>query len=200
MDHAPTEIVRPELTLPAAEAEWFRASCDAADVIFEYGSGGSTVHAAGQPGKTIFSVENDPQWHQMMQGYFDEHPPETALHLIHVDIGPVKKWGRPSSDQGWRSYHLYPLAPWDHPEFVHPDLILIDGRFRKACLLAALFRCTKPVTVLFDDYTERSSYHEVERFVPVAETRGRMARFELEPHAVPADRLGEIITIFGQSF
>ena len=45
------------------------------------------------------------------------------------------------------------------------------------------------MTVLFDDYAERDTYHGVEEmFRPVA-MHGRMARFQLEPTAIPVDRL-----------
>lgn len=194
------DITRPELTLPEAEADWVRMHYAQASTIFEYGSGGSTVLAAEAPGKTVFSVETDPEWHAMMGRYFETSPPEAQLYLLHADIGPVKKWGRPKSDEAWRRYHKYPLAPWDHPSFQHPDVILIDGRFRLACLVAAAYRCTRPVTVLFDDYADREAYHQAADFAEVAETRGRMARFELTPQALPPERLGDIIEIFGNSF
>ena len=51
-------ITRPELTLPEAEAALLRETYDRAGVILEYGSGGSTVLAAEQPGKTVPSVES----------------------------------------------------------------------------------------------------------------------------------------------
>ena len=60
---------RPVLTLPPAEAEALRAAYAIADVILEYGSGGSTALAAEMPGKTVFSVESDAAWLAGMQGF-----------------------------------------------------------------------------------------------------------------------------------
>ncbi len=88
------------------------------------------------------------------------------------------------------------MAVWDLDGFVHPDVILIDGRFRAACFLTALFKITKPTLVLWDDYKERPAYHEVEVLVKPAEMVGRMAIFELSPMAVPPERLLWVIQTF----
>jgi len=73
---------------------------------------------------------------------------------------------------------------------------LIDGRFRAACWLTCMIRATRPLTVLFDDYTERKPYHMVERFVAPTEIRGRMARFDLKPSAFPAADMADIFEAF----
>ncbi|RVT87307.1 hypothetical protein DXV76_04290 [Rhodobacteraceae bacterium CCMM004] len=52
---------------------------------------------------------------------------------------------------------------------------------RCACLVHAMMRIEKPVTVLFDDYGARTLYRDVERVVTPAEMIGTMARFELKP-------------------
>ncbi len=194
LTEAPPE--RPELTLPPAEADWLRAIYGRAEVILEYGSGGSTVMAAEMPGKTIFSVESDKKWAAMMQGWFAANPPVSEVHVVPVDVGPTKRWGTPTDPAQMHRWPRYPLKIWDAPEFRHPDAVLIDGRFRAACLLAVLFRITRPVTALFDDYVGRAKYKVVEDFAKPVETRGRMVRFELEPTPVPAERLLEIMTIF----
>lgn len=190
-------IQRPELTLPEAEAEWVREHYAAAKVILEYGSGGSTVLGA-ELGKTVFSVESDRKWAQMMADYFAANPPEGAVHMHPVDIGPTGKWGMPASDNGWRKYHKYPVSVWDREDFIQPDLVLIDGRFRAACLVTTMIRTERPVTVLFDDYDHREVYHGVERWVPRAETRGRMVRFEVEPWTIPPKDLGRVLAMFNR--
>lgn len=192
---------RPGLTLPQAEAAWITQAYDAADVILEYGSGGSTVMAAEMYGKTIFSVESDPNWAAELTGYLVQAA-VPSLPLVHyADVGPVGRWGRPVDDTGWRNYHHYPLGVWDLPEFVAPDVVLIDGRFRAACLMAVAFRTQKPVTVYFDDYVDRPrAYGQVEKFIQKVEVRGRMARFDVAPMPVPADRLSQIMQIFTIKF
>lgn len=62
-------IERPALTLPPEEAEWVCSHYQAANVILEYGSGGSTVLASELSGKKVFSVESDKMWYRMMKRY-----------------------------------------------------------------------------------------------------------------------------------
>lgn len=189
-------ISRPELTLPPDEAKAVINAYGAASVILEYGSGGSTVLAAEMPGKVVFSVESSAEWLAGMQGYFALNPPLATVYLHHGDIGPTKEWGKPVNEKHIRQWPGYPLSVWDLPDFSHPDLVLIDGRFRAACFLTCLFKSTKPMTVLWDDYAERKFYHRVEELVKPVEMIGRMARFEIAPMAVPVDRLPWILDIY----
>ena len=191
--------IRPKLTLPPNEAAEVAAACAVAGVILEYGSGGSTVLAAEMAGKTVFSVESDAEWLESLAGYFALHPPLAKLHLHHGDIGKTKVWGQPQSDKFFRKWPNYPNTVWDLPEFLHPDLVLIDGRFRAACFLTTLFRITRPVTVLWDDYRDRPPYHLVEQLVKPVRIVGRMARFEIMPTPVPADRLAWVIQTYLQA-
>lgn len=183
----------PELTMPAAEAAHLRAAYARAGVILEYGSGGSTVIGAEMPGKTVFSVESDAAWLEAMRGYFGAHPPKATVHLHHGDIGPTKKWGHPEGESEFRLWPNYPNSVWERADFQQPDLVLIDGRFRAACFLTTLFRATAPVTVLFDDYINRKSYHAVEDLIRPKAMIGRMAQFDLTPMTLPPERLGWLI-------
>ncbi|KFE34026.1 hypothetical protein [Thioclava atlantica] len=170
----------PELTFPGEVREYLRGAYEKAQVILEYGSGGSTLLAA-RLGKRVTSVESDPAWARMMRASLAAAELEDRARIVHVDIGPVGDWGRPLGPEAFARFHRYPLAVWDREDFAHPDLILIDGRLRVACLVTAALRITRPVTILFDDYVDRRKYHKVERLVKPVETVGRMARFELTP-------------------
>lgn len=182
-------IQRPDLTLPAAEAALLAADYAAAGTILEYGSGGSTVLGAEMAGKRVFSVESDRDWAQKMQGWFTANPPAGQVSIHHVDIGPTKQWGHPADDSGFRNWPAYPFSVWDRADFVHPDVVLVDGRFRGACLVATALRITRPVVALFDDYRNRKPYHVVEELVRPVSLTGRMARFELVPTELPPARL-----------
>ncbi len=194
MTHAAT-ISRPALTLPEAEAARLRTAYEGARVILEYGSGGSTVMAAEMPGKSVFSVESDKDWAQMMRGWFDENPPATGteVDVVWSDIGPTKDWGYPASNRDWQRFARYPLQVWDLPEFRQPDVVLVDGRFRAGCAMATAFRTQKPVTVFVDDYARRKHYHRIEEFLGQPDMTGRMAEFAVSPMAVPAERLLTIV-------
>ena len=192
------QVERPEVHLPEAEAVRLNAAYSEARVILEYGSGGSTVLAAEMPGKFILSVESDRDWALRLQYYLDEADTASPATVYPVDIGETGDWGRPKDHSGWTRYHEYALSIWDEPFFRHPDVILIDGRFRPACLMTALARIERPVTVLFDDYVERTRYHVVEEVVKPAQIIGRMAEFRLEPDQLPKTSVTKLISSFAQ--
>jgi hypothetical protein len=189
---------RPELTLPPAEAEALRTAYESADVILEYGSGGSTLVAA-EMGKTVFAVESDPNWAQMMRDWFAANPPSGRVQIVHADIGPTKEWGHPVDHAAWRSFAGYPLAIWDRKGFQQPDVVLVDGRFRVGCALATAFRTQKPVTLLFDDYVKRENYHVIEKFLGQPTVLiGRMAVFETTPTPIPAEHLLRVVQLMSR--
>lgn len=188
-------LTRPDLTLPEAEAEALRTAYAAAEVVLEYGSGGSTLVAA-ELGKVVYSVESDPDWAQMMRDWFAANPAPGLVEIIHADIGATREWGQPVDHSGWRGYAAYPLAVWDRKDFRQPDVVLVDGRFRAGCALATAFRTQRPVTLLFDDYAKRDHYHVVEKFIGApAAMIGRMACFEIQPMPVPAAHLHRIVQL-----
>ena len=188
-------IERPELTMPEAEAARLRAAYEAAGVILEYGSGGSTAMAAEMPGKRVFAVESDKDWAVMMRDWFTQNPPASGsqVDVIWSDIGPTKDWGYPRNNSEYLRFARYPLEVWDLPEFRQPDVVLVDGRFRAGCVMAAALRSKRPVTVLVDDYRRRKQYHRVETYLGTPGMVGRMAEFTVKPMPVPAERLIEII-------
>lgn len=193
---APSALRAPVLTLPVAEAEAVVAAYERAQTILEYGSGGSTAVAASLPGRVVFSVESDANWLAGLAEWFSANPPRARLHLHHADVGPTGKWGVPRDARFREAFPAYAMSVWDRPDFVQPDVVLIDGRFRVGCFLAVLFRSVRPVTVLWDDYVSRRIYHAVERYVRPVGFHGRMARFEVTPMPVPPSDLGWIVTQF----
>ena len=193
-DLAPAE--RPTLTLPREAAEVLRAAYAGAGVILEYGSGGSTIMAGEMPGKRVFSVESDADWARRMRGWFAVNPPAADVTIHHANIGPTKEWGHPADDRQFRRWPGYANSVWERDDFVHPDVVLVDGRFRAACLMTVAMRIRRPVTVLFDDYLARDAYHKVEVLLKPAAMFGRMARFDLTPQPFPVDRLGWLIGLF----
>jgi Glycosyl transferase family 2 len=182
-----------KLTFPGPERAFVRAHYAKAPTILEYGSGGSTVLAI-EGGSQVFSVESDKAWAARLSAKVATM--SNRAHVHHVDIGPTTYWGKPRSTETCDRFHRYALSVWDRPDFQHPDLVLIDGRFRAACLAAVKMRATKPTTVLFDDYVERDHYHAVERLAVKEEVVGRMARFTVTPGLIPPDMLTLVIGWF----
>ncbi|MEM7073626.1 MAG: hypothetical protein AAGA28_06700 [Pseudomonadota bacterium] len=188
-------ITRPDLTLPAPEAEALRAAYAAASVVLEYGSGGSTILAAEMPGKHVISVESDKAWARMMRRWFEENPPAagTQVEIVWCDIGPTREWGYPSDPAQHLKFARYPLSVWDRDGFRQPDVVLVDGRFRTGCALAAALRSERPVRVLIDDYLRRQHYHRIERYLGKPEMTGRLAAFDVTPIPLQPEWLADVI-------
>ncbi len=172
---------RPGLTSNALAH--FEQRLGQAKTYLEYGMGGSTVRAAEVGVADIVSIESDPVWfdlvrHQLGKSGLDRR------RLIRADIGATGEWGFPTGDEGWRTYAQYALDPWVicQEQRLEPDLVLIDGRFRLACSLAALLHARTGACILFDDYANRPYYRSLESFVRCQRMVDGMAEF-----IVPAD-------------
>ncbi len=173
-----------KLTMPDLEAAALRQAYGAAQVILEYGSGGSTILAAQMPGKILQVVESDPAWAARMMQWLQAYPAQADVRLHLANIGQTRKRGYPASNASVAKWPGYPQSVWQREDFVQPDTVLIDGRFRLACFLTALANTMRPLTVLWDDYKDRPAYHSAEIFAKPVRIIGRMAVFHLTPQTV----------------
>jgi hypothetical protein len=187
---------RPVLTLPEAEAEALRSAYAKAAVILEYGSGGSTIMAGDLPGRRVFAVESSAEWLGMMEGWFQANPPKAQVVLHYGNIGKTRAWGYPADNRFVARWSAYPMSVWERADFQHPDVVLVDGRFRLACALTVLFRISRPVVVMVDDYIDRPGYKRIEGLVGAPQMVGRMARFEFAPMVVPGAEMHWIMAAY----
>lgn len=186
---------RPALALPSEEAAALIAAYQGAGVILEYGTGGSTVVAADL-GRVVFSVESSADLIGRMAKWFVQHLPKADVHLHHGDIGKTRQLGFPADNKNVAKWPNYPISVWDRVDFQHPDVVLLDGRFRVACLYTTLLRITRPVRVLWDDYAGRPAYHQVEAAIGAPQMVGRMAVFDLKPTAFAPLQMAGVIEAF----
>ena len=184
-----------ELTLPDEPAARLKEAYGQAERILEYGSGGSSFVAL-ESGAQLVTVESDADWAAEIDRSLSARFPDGRFRVHHADIGETADWGRPRTNKAFRRFHTYATGIWDFDWFEAPDTVLIDGRFRPACFATVAIRTTQPVTVLFDDYTQRRRYHWVEAFAKPAEVIGRMAVFRLEPKPFPPDLLSRVAASF----
>ncbi|MFN3525825.1 MAG: hypothetical protein ACK4YU_07020 [Paracoccus sp. (in: a-proteobacteria)] len=184
------------IRMPEAEAAHLVDAYRKARVILEYGSGDSTRRAAELGQRLIISVESDLKWARDLRQEIETADPFASVVIHHADIGPTGAWGRALDDRAWQRFHLYPNGVWDQPFFRHPDVVLIDGRFRTACLMAVMMRITRPVTVLFDDYIDRPRYQLIERIIRPVLTVGRMAEFHVTPGLLGPEDMGFAVAQF----
>ena len=172
-----------------AGSAYFREQLARTRNYLEYGSGGSTVFASKLV-QLLVSVDSDAHFLAAVRDRLAADDAVNGLRgyrravtkLMHVNIGPTVDWGIPAfkrlTARRVRRWQAYSSAPWRYLQSIRqqPDLILIDGRFRVACVLESLLNLS-PATeaqILVDDYLTRPHYHVIERFAEV-EMAGRMA-------------------------
>lgn len=190
---------KPKPHMPEAAHQRLIQAYEDATVILEYGSGGSTELAATMPDKYVMSVESDRDWARALRQKIHGSKPRSHVAVHHVDIGETGDWGRALTDKDWRNFHRYPNDIWDQSFFRHPDVILIDGRFRTACLVTTLLRAERPVTILFDDYTGRPKYRLVERIIKPIQLHDRMAEFQVQPGVTKPEDVGFLVSQYFQA-
>lgn len=145
------------------------------------------------PAKYIMSVESDREWARKLRERLCVPEVVSPVVVHHADVGRTGPWGRPMDAHAWRQFPDYPNQVWDQTWFRHPDVVLIDGRFRTACFATVLMRAEKPLRVLFDDYGVRPLYHQVEQFLRPRAMIGRMAEFWVEPSQINPRQVGALV-------
>jgi hypothetical protein len=160
---------------------YFCERLESARNYLEYGSGGSTI-LANRLVNTLVSVDSDAGFLADVRRKLAEEGRRAMARLIHVNIGLTYDWGMPvftkPTRRRVRRWEDYPTAPWRYLRSIgqQPDLILVNGRFRVACVLESLLSLSplSNTQILLDDYAERPHYQAVERFADL-EMVGRMA-------------------------
>lgn len=164
-------------TLSPEAIEWLDDHLKPNVVFLEYGAGASTLYAL-QRCRKVISVETDARW---MRGVVKAAKTD-RLKALPVHIGLTKEWGFPALKRPtpkriarWRSYVE---APWP----AQPDVVLIDGRFRVACVAQTGLSAGPSVRVLFDDFFVREdAYSDILPFVDDCKRLGRALAFRFKP-------------------
>ena len=151
----------------------------------EFGSGGSTLLAA-RMGIPTLSIECDRFFAASVRAAVGEMAP---VQIVDVLIGITGPWGFPvitrSTLSRRRRWKYYSEAPFQKiaNRSVFPDLVLIDGRFRRACALQTASHAAAvnaAVTIMIDDYFDgRDHYHSVEKFLGEPRKVGRAGIFQI---------------------
>lgn len=186
-------------------APWFDAEGTAAferelaacAAYLEFGTGGSTI-AAGRSGKPALSVDSDRFYTAAVRKGLG---PESRVEIVDADIGMTVEWGwpllrapTPARVARWRRYVDAPFARLGGRPF--PDFVLVDGRFRRACLLETARQAAlrgAVATVMFDDYGApgRDHYAAVEPILGTPRRAGRAALFDVGRQAVTEAQVAE---------
>lgn len=184
--------------------DWFRARIAKTSHYIEYGSGASTVLAAKAGAKTV-SMEGDPYYARSVRAAL---PANADTRLLDAGIGLTEEWSfpvftRPTTPRlaAWKAYAERPLQIAAKEGWC-PQLILVDGRFRRSCALhaaKAVVAAKQNATLFFDDYVPRPHYHTVEKYLGQPRMVGLSAIFEVgkgtlsETADISADVIAEAV-------
>jgi hypothetical protein len=165
----------------AESTAYFHEQLESARNYLEYGSGGSTILASRMV-TNLVSVDSDATLLSDVRRKLEQQDRRAMAKLIYVNIGLTQDWGIPvftkPTRRRVRRWEEYAKAPWRYFRMIgqQPDLILVDGRFRVACVLESLLSLSpfSNTRILLDDYVGRPEYRIVERFADL-ELVGRMA-------------------------
>lgn len=139
-------------------------------MYFEFGSGGSTVMAANVSTLKIISVENDEKWIQKVLEKVNN------VKIIYINIGAVGNWGFPIDNSGISNYPKYSSAI----DGYRPDIVLIDGRFRVACIAKAILNLNENGFIIVHDFWNRIYYHDVLEFLDVVDSADTLSIFKIK--------------------
>lgn len=117
-------------------------------VAFEYGPGASTVWLAKRCRK-VYSVEHDARWISTIRSLCAGH---SNIELIFVDPIRDDKEKEFGSRRGkWKNFSFKDYVDAINGVSEEFDLIAVDGRSRKACLLSAVARLKDDGIIVLDD-------------------------------------------------
>lgn len=127
----------------------------------EFGAGESTLKALAAD-MDVTTVEADPRF--LPKGTIPNFYP----HI--VDLGKLKTWSRPADTSRKHIWPLYSSIPFASGQ--EYDLILVDGRFRVACLLQSILNCPNAV-IMCHDFTTSDPLRPYTSVLPFVDTIAR---------------------------
>lgn len=155
-------------TWSKGETDFFRALIAGKVSYAEYGIGTATEIACTSPLTNIISVANDRllaeqffSANHILPGQF----PNNRVTLLVVDLGPAGGTGIPLDGSRASSWSQYVDAPFSQK--IVPDIVLINGPFKVACMLRTVLDAPEAdVVVKCDDF---SRFNLIEPFLTTVE-------------------------------
>ncbi len=145
--------------MSSQERVLFESFLGCAANYLEFGAGGSTYVAANLVRCSVTSVDSSRDWLKNVEIACKGLGSAIVPNLLLADIGPIGDWGVPT-DPGtrgqWPSYHE---QVWQDDQNAGCDLFFVDGRFRVACCMQILKRCSPDSFLIVHDFKSRAHYH-----------------------------------------
>lgn len=184
--------VSDEPHLEADALAGYAAALEGAHAMIEYGSGGSTIFAARR-GVAVSSAETSRRFSEAVNRRLEEIGASTSS-VTYCDVGPTERWGWPvdttPTTRNLLAWQQYVEAPWRAAP-VHgrrPDLVLVDGRFRVACVAYSALQIGRNgsnAPILLDD-AQRNEYRAIDLVCEVAQRFGRMEQLRVRADVTAA--------------
>jgi hypothetical protein len=186
-----------EICMPDEEKEYLISCLDESNFYLEYGSGGSTLEGLKKVKKGMITVESDKAFLEKVLSETPPNPKPKFLPMV-PDLGPIGDWGYPTSAEKSAHFYTYSVFPWITAQRnnFEIDTVLVDGRWRVACVITSICFSKRPIKILLDDYDERPFYHGVEGIAGPPKMVGRIAVFNVDPKNIPAQFILENLHMF----
>ncbi len=167
------------IALSDAEQKLLKKYLNKSKNYLEFGAGGSTFLAIQNHNLNIYSVESDLNWIKYLSSWkiMREAISRQKLHFKHIDIGATGEWGVPKDMSQKGNFYKYSFDIFENiPEEF--DTVLVDGRFRVACVLKTIIHCGEDTAILIHDYPEREYYHIIEKYLEIIENADSLYIFK----------------------
>ncbi len=153
------------------EKQCFINSIKQSKLYLEFGAGGSTLCALLESEAKVISIESDSQWIKSVSEskYVKEMISINRLKIVHIDIGPTRKWGFPKGLQYKNLFPKYSSEIYKSDETIDVDTVFIDGRFRVACTLQSIhqYKDKDNIQIMIHDFVNRPHYHVVLTYLEI---------------------------------
>jgi DNA-directed RNA polymerase specialized sigma24 family protein len=170
----------PNMTAP--ERELLLRASENTSTHFLFGVNECAVMLADEAARqrrrlSIFGVDNDATRIENISRLIAG---QSGPGIEYAPMGPVNRWGFPLNGPTFDTWNRYPTAIERCGDLQSVDLVLLDGRFRRASLLQTLLNCTDGVRILFHDYPS-AMHPDVEKWVEIVARAGSLVWFKRKP-------------------
>ena len=152
----------------------------------EFGSGGSTLRVLQKSKAKIYSIESSLDYIHYLYRYLTIRIAiKNRLYFHYVDIGKTGRWGYPTSNDSKKSFPNYSNSIYNLFDFNKIDTVLIDGRFRVACVLSVILNMSSHpnIIILIHDFWNREKYHIVLKYLTKVHEVDTLGVFSVKDNA-----------------
>ena len=153
------------------------------DHYLEYGMGGSTIRASEICRGEVTTVETSPKFYNKIKHLIDD---DVNVHCMDWECRAL---GYPKQELSESDIKDYAYKPFNTD--IKYDAVLVDGRFRMACLMTVFNESKSKIIMLDDSY--RKAYKPLLEIIPPTKRLGNMAIWENNTQTV--DWNTEFITV-----